>query len=152
MVNKEIKKGDEMKTYYKLGLEKINGVAEYHDLPSNTGHVMNTLASDTLAYLSGNLRQRGWKFSDLVGVKIYVDRFRTIDGKTRVLNFKITKSYYGLFKIGIDNFVNSYAYNPENDLRTLWGNHIHRDWIDTNIEEANIDIKEDIPVAERFWK
>ena len=111
--------------YYKIGIEKINGIKEYHDA-DNVGS-----ANNLTAWIYTNLKKRGLTFADLEDKKVYVDKHHSF-GKDRVIYLKVTKAKYGMFKISVRGKYEgskSWVFDPKTNLRTEWGNSHHDDWI-----------------------
>jgi len=130
MVNKEIKKGDEMTNEFTLNI--INDDPFDEELVIDLPKYVNEQIVTSILYK--NLKEKGLKFSDLEGAEIYVIGTKT---KTKVLTYNVIPTAHGLFKIGIKKYrydglfkgYKNYAFNPKDNLRTGWNNNIHREWL-----------------------
>jgi len=115
-----------MKTlnYNKIGIEKINGIKEYHDTNAHT-------VEEVTGWIFNNLKNRGMTFADLENKKVFVDRYHR-HGKDEIMKFKITKAKYGMYKIRVVcryGGHKTWVFNPKTNLRTEWGNSYHEEWI-----------------------
>ena len=131
-------------SYYKIGINKINGISEYHDLDAGTFDKVTT-------WLSNYMSNRGWDLSDLEGKEIFVDH-HTTNLKRRVMNYEITKADYGMFKISAKSSWDTektWAFDPKTNLRTEWGNEIHEEWI---AEDVQKELEDKIKRLERLTK
>ena len=129
-------------SYYKIGINKIIGISEYHDLDAGTFDKVTT-------WLNNYMSNRGWDLSDLEGKEIFVDH-HTTNLKRRVMNYEITKADYGMFKISAKSSWDTektWAFDPKTNLRTVWGNEIHEEWI---AEDVQKELEDKIKRLERL--
>lgn len=135
-------------SYYKIGLDNINGINEYHDL----NHPHTGTAWKAVNWLNTHLHNRGWDFSDIVDKKVYVDKFTDSLGKRKVMDIKITVADFGMIKIYVTTSWGSeysWAHNPKTGQRTEWGNEVHQEWI---AEDVQKDLQDKIERLERLNK
>ena len=137
-------KGNNM-NYYKIGINKINGIKEYHDLDAGT-------FDKEVSWLNDYMTKLGLDLSDLEGKEVFVDHFTDTLGKRRVTNYEITKADYGMFKISAKSTWDTektWAFDPKTNLRTVWGNEVHEEWI---AEEVQKELEDKIKRLERLTK
>ncbi len=132
MVNKEIKKGDEMKLAYQLNIVNDDPFDEKLVLDLDLKYINE---EQVTRVIYNHLKENGLKFSDLEGALIYVEETYT---GVKVLTYNVVSTVHGLYKIGIKKFRISdglysghknYAFNPKENLRTNWNNNIHKEWL-----------------------
>jgi len=132
MVNKEIKKGDEMKLSYQLNIVTDDPFDEKIILDLDSNYVNEEKVTRVIY---NYLQEKGLQFEDLEGAIIYVKETNT---GQEFLTYNVTSSVHGLYKISIRKFRISdglysghknYAFNPKENLRTNWNNNIHKEWL-----------------------
>ena len=131
-------------TYFKIGINKINGIKEFHDLDGRT-------IDQVVSFLNKNMNDRGWDLSDLEGKEIFVNRF-TSNLVTTVMTCEVTEEDHGIFKVKVAttwDTEKSWAFDPKTKLRTEWGNEVHEDWI---AEDVQKELEDKIKRLERLTK
>jgi len=131
MVNKEIKKGDEMTNAYTLNIINDDPFDQKLVIDIDLKYINEQIVT---GILYKDLKEKGLKFSDLEGAEIYVEETKT---KTKVLTYNVISTVHGLFKIGVKKYrydglfkgYKNYAFNPKDNLRTGWNNNIHKEWL-----------------------
>ena len=149
--------------YYQIIINEINGVTEYHDLPIKSHGILSSHVRDTQSWIWKNLKERDLDFSNLEGSEVYVRRLT--DGNSNTdkenqkyyLKFVVTEDNYDLYKIeifhtndkGKERKVQTLAFDPETNLRTIYNNNIHNEWIADDVEK---ELEDKIKRLERLTK
>jgi hypothetical protein len=142
---------------YKIGIKKIKGIKEYQDLPISEYGILSTQVVDSQTWIWKTLKARGLDFSDLEGLEVYVDEFINGSKVENYLTFVVTEDKYDLFKIEIFNTtetkkvkkVQTLAFDPKTNLRTIYNNNIHKEWI---YEDEKKDLEDKIKRLEKLSK
>lgn len=142
---------------YKIGIKKIKGIKEYQDLPISEYGILSTKVVDSQTWIWKTLKARGLNFSDLEGLEVYVDEFINGSKVENYLTFVVTEDKYDLFKIEIFNTtetkkvkkVQTLAFDPKTNLRTIYNNNIHKEWI---YEDEKKDLEDKIKRLEKLSK
>jgi hypothetical protein len=142
---------------YKIGIKKIKGIKEYQDLPISEYGILSTQVVDSQTWIWKTLKARGLNFSDLEGLEVYVDEFINGSKVENYLTFVVTEDKYDLFKIEIFNTtetkkvkkVQTLAFDPKTNLRTIYKNNIHKEWI---YEDEKKDLEDKIKRLEKLSK
>ncbi len=117
--------------YYKIEINEINGESVSHDLD---GRDFDKVTFWLINYMTNQNLDLG----DLEDKDIFVDHYSNSLGKRRVMNYEITKENYGMIKIKAKSSWDTektWAFDPKTNLRTIWGNEIHEDWIAEDVQK-----------------
>lgn len=129
--------------YYKIEINEINGKSVSHELD---GRNFDKVTSWLINYMTN----QNLDFTALENKEIFVDHYTKSLGKRRVMNYEITKENYGMIKINAKSSWNTekaWAFDPKTNLRTIWGNDIHEDWI---FEDVQKELEDKIRRLERL--